>query len=546
MLLLTALIISAQLGTQPSSQAQALPIGIVWTAPESPILASAELEQIKAAGVRHVRTGPILNRVVLDMADSLGIVLYRELPVYRFSARRLVDSTAYAADLLSALLSSAQEHVSAGPIGLAVQSDVSDPAACAYFTEVKKNQVVVPGQEFYYVGSFIEDDVCADAVDFVLLDAMDQSEPLSTLERWNQTQTKRAGLAAIGWWVDPDAPRGLGVDRSVEEQARSLERAITAILAATPVLPVFVHRWRDRTSRSGDDGAVWDIYGRHYGLHDEDREPREALHVLSAFMTTGQDVFAFGSGEPAPVVFPWFILLGWILIISVAILYASSPRFRYMLPRYFVAHGFFRNAVREAREVLPIVSTVLLTIMGVAVGQIGTQVFLVLHDASVVKHVVEMLPFQAQSISIAMLDGPLLSVILIGSLALLGIAGWMGLWMIVASGKAPLLPSQALMLGVWPRWQLLILLPMAMSIHTLPLDSAVFWIAFLIPLWIGSAFWATIRTTYDLYKITRCHKAAAVFVWFLNPVWITIMALVVLSIIYSDQAAFLWHVATRN
>ncbi len=546
MLFLTVLLISVQAGIQPVPSGQQYTIGVVWTPPESSILATAELEQIRASGITKIRTSAILDQVILDVADSLNLVLFRELPFSRFTARELADTTAFATKLLSALVSAGRGHSSAGPIGLAVQSDVSDPAACSFFSDVRSGQSVETEQAFYYVGSFIEDDACSDSVDFVLLDALDEPDPLSVLARWSTAHETQAGLSAVGWWVDIDAGRGLGIERSVEEQARALETAIGAIASSGISTPIFVHRWRDQTRRSGGENAVWDMYGRHYGLHDADRQPRPAMHVLTGFLTTGQDVFAFDSADSRPFSFPWFILLGWLLLVAVSVLYASSPRFRYMLPRYFVAHGFFRNAVREAREVLPIVSTALLTVMGIAVGQIGTQVFLVLHDSASVRHLVDMLPYQAQSIVIAMLEGPLLSVILLGSLALLGMAGWMGLWMIVASRKAPLLPSQALMLGVWPRWQLLVLLPMVMSIHTLSPESALIWIGVLIPLWIGTAFWATVRTAYDLYKITRCQIAAAVIVWFFNPVWLAFLTFLVLSLVYADQAVFFWHVVTRS
>ncbi|GMQ81233.1 MAG: hypothetical protein BMS9Abin05_0664 [Rhodothermia bacterium] len=521
-------------------------LGVVWESPESSILAISDLEDIRAAGITSVRTGPIVKQAILEMADSLGLTLYRELPISRFSARRLLDSTAYAANLLDELLAAGRNHPSAGPIGLAVNSDVSDPNACAYFQEVRKRIRQNPAQQFYYVGSFIENDACNEAVDFVLLDALDESEPVHSLEEWVASRPTRVGLAAVGWRVDPAEAQGLGSSYSSEEQARSLENTIGALADYGSPTIVFVHRWRDQTARADALRPLRDPYNRRYGLNTEDRLPRAAKGVLSAFLQTGQNVFAFTPAQSERFTFPWFVLLGWLLIATVAVLYASSPRFRYMVPRYFMAHGFFRNAVREAREVLPIVSTALLTIMGIAVGMIGTQVFLALHDTSPFKHVLGLQTAQVQSVVNAMLEGPLLSVILIGSIALLAMSIWMGLWMIIASKRAPLLPSQALMLGVWPRWQLLLLLPMIMSIHSLSLDSNMAWMPVLIPLWIGTALWASVRTAYDLYKITNCGPVPAVIVWFFNPVWLSILGIILLSIVQSDHTRFLWHLATRG
>jgi len=521
-------------------------LGVVWESPESSILAISDLEDIRAAGIMSVRTGPILEQEILDLADSLGLTLYRELPISHFPAQQLLDSTAYAANLLKELLAAGRNHPSAGPIGLAVNSDVSDPNACAYFQEVRKLIPQNRAQQFYYVGSFIEDDACHEAVDFVLLDALDESEPVHSLEEWTGIRATRVGLASVGWMVDPAEAQGLGSSLSSQEQARSLENTIGALKDYESPTIVFIHRWRDQIARAGRFRPLRDPYNRQYGLNTADRHPREAKGVLSTFLQTGQNLFAFTPVQSQRFTFPWFVLLGWLLITLVAVLYASSPRFRYMLPRYFMAHGFFRNAVREAREVLPIVSTALLTITGVAVGMIGTQVFLAIHDTSPFEHILGLQTSQVQSVINAMLKGPLLSVILIGSIALLAMSIWMGLWTIIASRKAPLLPSQALMLGVWPRWQLLLLLPMTMSIHSLPQDAMLSWMPVLIPLWIGTALWASVRTTYDLYKITNCGPVPAVIVWFFNPAWLSMLGIIVLSIVQSDHTRFVWHLATRG
>ena len=541
-----SLLFILQIVAGPVRAVQENVIGVVWASPESSILATSDLENIRGAGITAVRTGPILEQAILDVADSLGLTLYRELPISHFSSGQLMDSTTYAADLLLDLISAGRNHPSAGPIGLAANSDVSDPGSCAYFQDVRKRIPKDLAQQFYYVGSFVEHDVCSEAVDFVLLDALDESDPVEVLEHWAGLHTTRAGLATVGWWVDPTAAQGLGSAHSAEEQARSLENTIRALTLRSEPSLIFIHRWKDQTGGLGESGTMRDAYGRLYGLNNSDWRPRIARDVLSSFLKTGQNVFAFTPVDTRRVPFPWFILMGWLLIATVAVLYASSPRFRTMLPRYFMAHGFFRNAVREAREVLPIVSTALFTITGIAVGMIGTQVFLAIHDTSPFKHIVGLQSEQVQSVVNAMLNGPLLSVILIGSIALLAMSIWMGLWMIIASRRAPLLPSQALMLGVWPRWQLLLLLPMAMSIHSLSQDSALFWIAILIPLWIGTALWASVRTTYDLFKITNCGLIPAVIVWCFNPVWLFILAVVIIWIAESDQTAFLWHLAMRR
>jgi len=521
-------------------------IGVVWESPESSILAVSDLESIRASGITYVRTGAIVSQAILDMADSLGLTLYRELPIFHLPARQLLDSTAYAVNLLEELLEAGRNHPSAGPIGLAVNSDVSDPTACTFFQDVQRQIPKDTPQQFYYVGSFVEDDACSETVDFVLLDVLDEPTPVRYLEDWVSIRSTRVGLANVGWMVDPTKNQGLGSSNSSEEQARSLENTMVALADHDGSTIVFIYRWKDQIPGSSEPRRLKEPYNRRYGLHTSDRIPRASKDVLSTYLQTGQNVFAFPPVQSSRFDFPWFVLLGWLLITLVAVLYASSPRFRTMLPRYFMAHGFYRNAVREAREVLPIVSTALLTITGIAVGMIGTQVFLAIHDTSPFKYLLGHQSAQVQSIANAMHEGPLLSVILIGSIALLAMSIWMGLWMIIASRRAPLLPSQALMLGVWPRWQLLLLLPMAMAIHSLSQETMLSWMAVLIPLWIGTALWGSVRTAFDLYKVTNCGLVPAVIVWSLNPVWLSLVGITVWFIVQSDHTQYLWHLATRG
>lgn len=521
--------------------------GVVWKIPASLEQSVHDLAKMRDIGISAVRTGPVINSEILSAADSMGIELYRELPLFEYPASRLVDSTRFASSLLRDLLDSGSGHASAGPIGLAVRSDVSNPRACSYFLDVIREANASADQRFYYVGSFVEDDACSDTVDFVLLDLLDDERPRDRLDQWARLHETPAGVAAIGTWVAEGTVRGLVTPNSPEAQARYLEQALSAIQIPSEPAPVFVHRWRDDGQGSGEHTpGSRDVFGRMYGITKEDGTDRPALLVLRGFFLTGQHVFALPIGLAGSSKTPLITILGWVLILIVAILYASSPRFRYMVPRYFLAHGFFRNSVREAREVLPIVSTALLTVIGLSIGIVGSLMITVSVGTAPFVHLARIIPADAHASVASVLSQPIMPVVLLGSISLLAMSAWMGLWVMAASRRAPLLPSQALMLAAWPRWQMLLLLPVAMSIYTLDQATALKWLFFLGPFWIGSALWSTVRTSHDLMKVTRCRLEVAILIWLFNPIWLILSGMVVLAFVYSDEALYLWHLAVRN
>jgi len=130
--------------------------------------------------------------------------------------------------------------------------------------------------------------------------------------------------------------------------------------------------------------------------------------------------------------------------------------------------------------------------------------------------------------------------VLIGSATLLSTSLWMGCWMAITGRRTRLLPSQALMLASWPRWQVLFLLPIAMTLQATP--GIPLWpILLLAAAWLATGFWATIRTSYDLYKITNVSPLAAVLVWFIHPLVIAAFILIGWSLFNWDQVRFAWH-----
>lgn len=520
--------------------------GVTWERPLSVLRAAADLKSMANLGITAVRTGPVTEELLLVTADSLGITLYRELPFYEYPAARLVDSTAAAGLFLNHLIRSGSGHSSAGPIGLAVRADVSAAEACAYFSQLRSAVESSREQLFYYVSTFIEADVCADFVDFVMIDATDNPDPAAMILRWNAIHTTPPAVT-VGWWTDTGISSGLQIPNSPESQARNMESSLGELMGDSRLVAVFVHRWRDQLSGVAPTGTErGDVYGRAYGLQDETDIARPVMHVVTGIFSGGQSVFALprDPSEPSPEV--WYLLMGWLLIGIVAALYSSSPRFRYMTPRYFIAHGFYRNAVREAREVLPIVSTALLSVVGISIGMIATQFMIAVHDTAPVIHLVKLMPSVMEAALAVLIKSPVIATFFLGSLALLQITVWMGLWMIVGLRKAALLPSQALMIAVWPQWQLLLLLPVTMSIFTLESESLLIGMLLVLPVWIGSSLWAGGRTAYDVFKLTRCSPLTAVLGWLLHP---TVLLLLILIAVATKESEHFWyfvHLVSRS
>jgi len=525
---------SLQAGVKPGSVK-----GVVWEIPDDFQEAAEDLLEMQLMGISAVRTGLVFHQGLIRMADSLGLVLYRELPLHGLGPRSLTDSLSRADSLLLALVEQGKGYSSAGPIGLVRNSDTSSPAVCPELQRLT-NILHQTGNQAYYVTNFIESDACSDAVDFVLIDALDHEHPEQLLERWKKAHQTPVGLARIGTSATPGSEPGSLIKGSPQYQARFLENVFAGLQSVQSV-GMFVHRWKDE-SRTVQQ--LPDPYRRNYGLYNRAKDPRPALYVTRGVYLGIQNTFVFERGKPEERPLHWFTLVGWILLSMMAVIYAGSPRFRSIIPRYFFAHGFYRNAVREAREVLPLTSTALLTIMGLSIGLIATHVIISLQETRPMLHLFSLMDQGPRTSLTLVLEAPFVLAILMGSMALLSMSIWMGMWMMASGRRSPLYPSQALMLAVWPRWQVLFILPIAMTFESTP--GVPLWaIVLLAVIWIGCAYWATLRTAYDLFKVARIVPGTALLIWLLNPLILGTMVLSAWSLFHWDEVTFLWHLATR-
>ncbi len=514
----------------PGAVARQAPVkGMVWRAPSDVRRAERDLRLMRAIGVQAVRTDIIRDERLLTLADTLGIHIFQELPVTYLPAETLADSLDYALRELGAALERASRHPSARTFGLAGFADTGNPAACRYFEQLagRVREQAATDIRLYYTTLFPQHDRCAGSVDFVLIDGRDLPNPVALMQKLRDVRAAHPdvafGIGALGAWARPGGPEGLRTEHSLQWQARYLEEGLNALLADTSEagpMYVFVHRWRDEVpnlpSPSHDlDNPYHKAYGL-LGLHDEQRP---AFEVVKGFYTGRQTVFAFDSGPRPASETPWAALIAWGVFVILAGFYATSPRLRQMLPRYFTAKGFYRDAVREGRDMLLGSSAVLLVALGCSVGVMGVVLLETLRTEPVFAALFQWLPAAFQKIMVALLNQPWMLVLLLGSLYALILVLWSSVLSFASRRRYPLMPGQAMMLVVWPRWPLLLILVGAAVVPSLVHEQALYGVLVLAAAWIVFTVVATLRTVFDYAQITHMPAHKVLLVLLGNPLF---------------------------
>ena len=274
-------------------------------------------------------------------------------------------------------------------------------------------------------------------------------------------------------------------------------------------------------------------------------EARPALDVMTGIYTGRQRVFAFPAGALPPRDASWMILLGWGVVILLGGLYAGSPRFRYMVPRYFTAHGFYREAVREGRDVLPVVTLGLVVALALSAGMVATVVVRAIDENQAILWLLRRLPAGGRETLLGLLVQPWLLLLLVGSIYAFGVGAQAALFSVVARRRPRLAPGQAFMLTVWPRWPLLALMVAAMVLSASPPTPprSALWLALA---WLLVALLTLLRTLYDFARITRTSLAPTLLVSLAHPLFLLAVVGAGLSLFFFPDATFLWHLITRG
>lgn len=527
--------------------------GVVWTPPSQTQAALRTLDAMKRRGVTGVRlTRPVFDDAVLAGADTLGLHLYVDLPVAYASASRLQAAAPALADTLDRLLAAADRHPSLRAVGLAPLADTSVPATCDVVSRLAERVRTRGGARLrtYSVTPFRpEADRCPGAVDLVLLDVRDTGDPVARWQAWRAATDRPVGVGALGTWMRPPSERsgsggGLQVPHSPEWQARALERGLARFTDTTRTVPpaVFVYRWSDRP----DDGAREAPLARNYGLFDAAGEPRPVARVVTGFYTGRQRVFAFPSGQAPPAEWSWLIVLGWIVIGVVAAAFAQSPPVRRTAARYFTAHGFYRDAVREGRETLPEINAVLLIVVAAALGVVASAALRAVDPLPVTTLVLEALPSAIGTTVGGWIQEPgLVGIgVGVGSLVLLG--GWTLALALASREWGGLRVDQVLMLVVWACWPAVPAMIIALvSAAQAPGTAA--GVAGLLVLAGGVAsMWVTVRVLRDYTAVSKVPGGIATALAALSPPAVVLAAATLFTLRFDVSLPFLWHLMTRT
>ena len=441
--------------------------GMVWDPPKDTAKAIAELQEMHQMGVEVVRTPLIWRPALYQMADSLHMQFYQELPFSGLPAKRLEDMLPFARKTLRKVIEKSRAYQSARHFGLAQFSDTSDSDAFAYFTTLM--QVVraegESGTQGYFTSTFVREDAVAHLVDFVLLVAYNDDNPVEKVRRWQANVGGKPVGIVMGMGVAHDTRSGYLVENSPEAQARYLETSLRHLLVEKkrPVSVIFINRWKD--------GGKTDLYlqtqanqSLNYGLVGTDQKKRPAYDVVKGFYTDQQTVFAFKAGERMDQETFWVIGMGWLILALIAFAFLLSFRLQDILMRYFTAHRSFQDMLLRSRDALSGMNALLMVAFGLCAGLTGSVIFSSLRSFPAFGYFIETLPAVLKSLVLIALKLPF-------TFALLSM-GFFGLFLVLIAlifysvaiylKQTHVTPQKNLMIAVWAQWPMLLLMLTAM------------------------------------------------------------------------------------
>jgi hypothetical protein len=510
--------------------------GVVWRQPDDTGAALRDLRAMRDAGVAAVRTDLVTRAPLLRAADLYGLVVYQDLPVRDLPAARLADTLAFAQRELGAALELARQFPSARAFGLARFADTSAPGACAYFRTLADLVAAEgpPGVQTYYLTRFVEDDACAEAVDLVLLDARER-DPLPLLQRWRAAHETPVGIGAFGAAADDDVEGGYLTPRSLAAQGRAVEDGLDALFRLSPPPEaLFIFRWRDGVESP-------------FGLLRADDTQRPAFDVVRGFYSGEQRVFAFDAGaEPvAREGASTFVLIGWALVIALAVLLWLAPRFSQLAPRYFTRHPYYRESLQRGRAIEGWANVGLAAVLVVSAGVIGALALQAAAQTVVVESLVGGMPPETQARVVGVLGTPLATIALVSVLYAVWLLTNM-LWLLALTGRRHRIRvGQALTLAVCSRWLVLVLMVGAVLLAA-QTEATLRWAPLLLSLWLLAEFVAGVRMLYDFGRVARVPMPRSLALGLGVPLVVTAALGLGALVVARPELSFLWNLATKQ
>lgn len=529
-------------GAVPSPFADSVARGVVWHPPDAVGPALRELNRIRVAGATAVRlTAPPPTASLFTRADSLDLQLFLDIPISHVTASGLSDSLTAKRPLLTRIRTLSKRHSSIRYVGLARHANTTTPETCSvlrsWTTRLHRDSSDL---RTYYVTPFRPStDRCAGAVDLPLFDTRTWENPVARLNTTTRDSTQ-AGLGALGTWMAPNAGSGLRVPHSPERQARFLERSLSGLEedSAKSQAPVFAYRWADRASTR--------LPNRHYGLHDASGGRRAAAEVVDGFYTGSQRVFAFPSGTAPPSSPHALILVGWGLLLLVAGLFAGRPFVRQTAYRYFVAHGFYRDAIREGRDVAPWLNVLLLGVCAAAAGLIATVGARLAASLPITEHLLAVLPPILSTPLAGGIVHPHLGGLAVGVVTLALFVAWTGILSLTARSISDFSLAQSLMLVVWPCWPVLPGMILALVAATSPPLSPVRLGGIVAAGSIVGSLYLTGRVLHDYRVVTGVSPGVAIALALPSPPILVGLTLSVIAVQKDLPVSLLWDLLTKT
>jgi hypothetical protein len=494
-------------------------------------------------------------------AHALGINIWLDVPLsYRSTAQlQRMDETIRPA--LQDLADRIGSYPAVQAIGLGTGLDTTEPGTCDLLHSwASIVRAELPRRSVYYVTPFQpKTDTCASAVDGVLLDVRGRGAATAFVQRWREQTSGPVAIGAAGTWVDPSAEPGLSVPHSPQWQARELETVLTTWLpdANDPLRPV-----RDELQQDGyvdsetadKSNAPMSVFvahwtdtatplGRAYGVHTSQGDARPAADVLQGVYNGTQRVFAFPSGEAPGPDAPRAVLFGWLIVGTLAVIFARRPLFRRSTVRYFSAHAFYCDSVREGRETMPIVNILMLVLVSMATGVIAAVVAELLRPLMITEHVVMAIgPGIGAGLNEA-IQRPVVAGAFVAACVVALLLFWAITIGMAVRPWVSLRADQVVMLVVWPCWPAL--LWMGASLVTASSGGAAKAAGVLALLSGLTAITATVRGLRDVYAVGRLPLGVTLLLALASPAAVLFMIAVGLWARYDVPVALVANLFSR-
>ncbi len=494
---------------------------------------------MRQAGINAVRTAVVTDTLLFEIADSLGIQFFQDLPIFYLPSSALADSLpSYLRQNIDFLVGRASRYESADIIGIATKSDTSEPASCDVLDRATEQLTTASAGKIstYYVTDFEVDDKCRSGRALAIMGR-------AASNRFLRLDSRAGNVGVtVGYQVVPGRTAGWRHLNSMEQQARKLEIILNEVINRENIRAVFVERWSDEPGRLNHDA---DALGRRFGIIGPGGIPGKSYDIVSGIFTGRQLVFAIDAGTRRSITGVWLVMLGWLLVGTLAISYASSPQMRQMAPRYFMSHGFFRESVAEGRDAIPIASLIMLIAIALSAGLIGTVILTHFAETRFMQALAFSLPWYVQTSLVLFVNQPFLLCLLIACLYALFMTSWTSLLSLWSRfGATLLLPWQTLLLVVWPRWPILIVMLAALAVSDgASTNREIFLIC---AATIVSAIHAIYRSLND-YRLTAQISLARLMVpAILNPSLLALTIFVIMVLANRDTTEFLIHLLQRQ